>query len=275
MLWRRWGRDSIHFPDLLGYPAQADRFLEGISPGRSGKGITGSRKPHLRRLPGSGMRARPYSQDTGKERNLPMSNPKPSTSKFGLPACPYCGKRLNPFVAWSYKSKGEFYCKKCGKYSNIGFSGMTVGAGFVRHWRQRGAVAFIFISFWYESLGGFIYCHPFPGILFVYAVPGAPAPHPGFPIPPGCAAVLPPVFPIPAGPAARQDSPATGPASSQPALAASSGQPDRVGTLCAALFCGAAGKIRLLRSRACLIRWNLENGRRGIPARIENNRPSQ
>ena len=56
-----------------------------------------------------------------------MSNPKPSTSKFGLPACPYCGKRLNPFVAWSYKSKGEFYCKKCGKYSNIGFSGMTVG----------------------------------------------------------------------------------------------------------------------------------------------------
>ena len=116
------------------------------------------------------------------------------------------------------------------------------GAGFVRHWRQRGAVAFIFISFWYESLGGFIYCHPFPGILFVYAVPGAPAPHPGFPIPPGCAAVLPPVFPIPAGPAARQDSPATGPASSQPALAASSGQPDRVGTLCAALFCGPQAK---------------------------------
>ena len=38
---------------------------------------------------------------------------------FGLPRCPHCGKRVNPFLAWGIKSKGEFECGNCGSYSNI------------------------------------------------------------------------------------------------------------------------------------------------------------
>ena len=38
---------------------------------------------------------------------------------MGLPQCPHCGKRVNPFLAWGIKSKGEFECSKCGSYSNI------------------------------------------------------------------------------------------------------------------------------------------------------------
>lgn len=36
-----------------------------------------------------------------------------------LPQCPHCGKKINPFLAWGIKSKGEFACSNCGSYSNI------------------------------------------------------------------------------------------------------------------------------------------------------------
>ncbi len=38
---------------------------------------------------------------------------------FGLPVCPYCGRRLNPFVAWLYKTKGEYRCPSCFHFSNV------------------------------------------------------------------------------------------------------------------------------------------------------------
>lgn len=43
------------------------------------------------------------------------------TSQQGgaLPRCPHCGKTVNPFLAWSIKSKGEFQCSGCGSYSNV------------------------------------------------------------------------------------------------------------------------------------------------------------
>lgn len=40
-------------------------------------------------------------------------------TSFGLPRCPYCGKRLNPFVAWLYKTKGEYACPNCSKISSV------------------------------------------------------------------------------------------------------------------------------------------------------------
>lgn len=38
---------------------------------------------------------------------------------FALPQCPHCGKRINPFYAWSIKSKGEFRCDSCGGFSDV------------------------------------------------------------------------------------------------------------------------------------------------------------
>lgn len=40
-------------------------------------------------------------------------------SFLGLPVCPYCGRRLNPFVAWLYKTKGEYRCPACSHFSNV------------------------------------------------------------------------------------------------------------------------------------------------------------
>lgn len=39
-----------------------------------------------------------------------------------LPRCPYCGKQLNFFEAFNFKSKGEYYCKACLKSSKINFN---------------------------------------------------------------------------------------------------------------------------------------------------------
>ena len=33
--------------------------------------------------------------------------------------CPYCGKRISYFTALSIRRRGEYYCKKCKKESNI------------------------------------------------------------------------------------------------------------------------------------------------------------
>lgn len=35
--------------------------------------------------------------------------------------CPYCGKRLSYFEAFSYRRSGEYFCNKCGKESNVYF----------------------------------------------------------------------------------------------------------------------------------------------------------
>jgi hypothetical protein len=50
------------------------------------------------------------------------SNTKTQQKQFGLPCCPYCGKKINPILAWGIKSKGEFGCPQCGGYSNIKLS---------------------------------------------------------------------------------------------------------------------------------------------------------
>ena len=46
---------------------------------------------------------------------------KGNTSSGGLrlPVCPNCGKRMNPLVAWLYKTKGEYCCPACGIHSNV------------------------------------------------------------------------------------------------------------------------------------------------------------
>lgn len=36
--------------------------------------------------------------------------------------CPYCGKKLGYFSAFSEKKRGEHTCNKCGRHSNIFFS---------------------------------------------------------------------------------------------------------------------------------------------------------
>ena len=33
--------------------------------------------------------------------------------------CPYCGKRISYFTALSIRRRGEYYCKKCKKDSNV------------------------------------------------------------------------------------------------------------------------------------------------------------
>ena len=33
--------------------------------------------------------------------------------------CPYCGKRISYFTALSIRRRGEYYCKKCKKESNV------------------------------------------------------------------------------------------------------------------------------------------------------------
>lgn len=63
------------------------------------------------------------------------SNPsgKGNTSSGGLrlPACPNCGKRMNPLVAWLYKTKGEYCCPACGVCSNVVADPKTPGFGAV------------------------------------------------------------------------------------------------------------------------------------------------
>lgn len=36
-----------------------------------------------------------------------------------LPKCPYCGKTVNPFYAWSIKGQGEYNCSQCGGFSDV------------------------------------------------------------------------------------------------------------------------------------------------------------
>lgn len=38
---------------------------------------------------------------------------------FGVPTCPYCGKRVNLIRTWSLKRQGEYQCPRCGGISNI------------------------------------------------------------------------------------------------------------------------------------------------------------
>ena len=38
---------------------------------------------------------------------------------FGVPACPYCKKRVNLIRTWSLKKQGEYICPRCGGISNI------------------------------------------------------------------------------------------------------------------------------------------------------------
>ena len=48
---------------------------------------------------------------------------------FGLPVCPQCGKRMNPLVAWLYKTKWEYRCPQCGCCSNVLADPKAVGFG--------------------------------------------------------------------------------------------------------------------------------------------------
>lgn len=38
---------------------------------------------------------------------------------FGVPKCPYCGKRVNLIRTWSLKKEGEYKCPRCSGISNI------------------------------------------------------------------------------------------------------------------------------------------------------------
>lgn len=38
---------------------------------------------------------------------------------FGIPKCPYCGKRVNIIRRWLLKKQGEYKCPRCGGISNI------------------------------------------------------------------------------------------------------------------------------------------------------------
>ncbi|WP_099205108.1 oligosaccharide repeat unit polymerase [Scatolibacter rhodanostii] len=38
---------------------------------------------------------------------------------FGVPKCPYCGKRVNTIRRWSLKKEGEYKCPRCSGISNI------------------------------------------------------------------------------------------------------------------------------------------------------------
>lgn len=51
--------------------------------------------------------------------------------QFGLPQCPYCGKKINPFYAWYLRTQGEYICPACGGVSNIGLTGAAKVSGAV------------------------------------------------------------------------------------------------------------------------------------------------
>lgn len=41
---------------------------------------------------------------------------------FGLPQCPYCERKINPFYAWYLRTQGEYICPSCKGVSNITIS---------------------------------------------------------------------------------------------------------------------------------------------------------
>lgn len=50
-------------------------------------------------------------------------------SFLGLPVCPHCGKRLNPLVAWLYKTHGEYQCPNCAEISLVTANPKTLPFG--------------------------------------------------------------------------------------------------------------------------------------------------
>lgn len=48
-------------------------------------------------------------------------------SKWELPVCPYCGKKLGFWEAWLLRTQGEYTCTKCARPSNIKFQRLTYG----------------------------------------------------------------------------------------------------------------------------------------------------
>ena len=50
-------------------------------------------------------------------------------SKIRLPQCPYCGKKVNPIVAWTLRTQGEFICPACGGVSNIAIDPVAKALG--------------------------------------------------------------------------------------------------------------------------------------------------
>lgn len=49
-------------------------------------------------------------------------------SKFHLPRCPYCGKKVNPFLSWYLRFQGEYRCAKCGGVSNVALFAVYLAA---------------------------------------------------------------------------------------------------------------------------------------------------
>ncbi|WOC32288.1 MULTISPECIES: single stranded DNA-binding domain-containing protein [Caproicibacterium] len=43
--------------------------------------------------------------------------------KLQYPQCPYCGKKVNPLLAFTLKNQGEYRCTKCSGISNIALDG--------------------------------------------------------------------------------------------------------------------------------------------------------
>ena len=89
---------------------------------------------------------------------------------WGLPRCPYCGKKLGFWEAWLMRTKGEYTCPKCGRASNIKFQKTTYGMAAIVSILGLGILLVSTLLIQNRSLWGI----PFvvlPFLLFVFLSP--------------------------------------------------------------------------------------------------------
>lgn len=89
---------------------------------------------------------------------------------WGLPRCPYCGKRLGFWEAWLLRTKGEYICPKCGRVSNIKFQKTTYGMAAIVSILGLGILLLSTLLLQNHSLWG-IPLVAFPFLLFVFLSP--------------------------------------------------------------------------------------------------------
>ena len=91
-------------------------------------------------------------------------------TRWGLPRCPYCGKKLGFWEAWLLRTKGEYLCPKCGSVSNIKFQKTTYGMAAIVSILGLGILLLSTLLIQNHSLWG-IPLVLFPFLLFVFLSP--------------------------------------------------------------------------------------------------------
>lgn len=51
--------------------------------------------------------------------------------QLGRTVCPYCGKKVNFFITWGLRRRGEYSCPRCHGISNVFLTGTAIAAAFL------------------------------------------------------------------------------------------------------------------------------------------------